>query len=75
MKKLSKRQQEIVDKLNNGYVFVTNTQVAVLSSSDKSKPDDYIQLALFWRMERAGIIYQRLERPFDFILSEQYIKP
>lgn len=76
MKKLSKRQQEIVDKLNSGYILNTGADNGwgkpYCSLVHKDMPDEPLQLAFFWRMVNENIIYQRLGSPFDFILMPDY---
>lgn len=74
--KLSKREKEIVDKLNDGYIFNTGVDNgygrAFCSLVRRDKDDEPVQIALFWRMVNKDILMQRLSSPFDFILTSDY---
>lgn len=70
--KLSKRQLEIVKKMQDGWVLftgiseTTNNQYFFIS---KGFDKDYFNATVFKHLLEKEIIYQEYEHPFDYILT------
>lgn len=74
--KITSREKDIINKLNNGWIFITSAQTSdskALAHLCKGPEVDEIQLALFWRMYNKGIIYQQTGGDFSFVLSNKYL--
>lgn len=66
--RLSPMQTKVVKDLQKAYVLVTGNQLrgAIVSGKDGQY---HIGSRVFWNLVSKGIIYQQIERPFNYILT------
>lgn len=74
--KLSLRQKQVVEDLNNGGVLITDSDYSgaiVCFTKESDKKDYEIGNRLFCNLYRQNAIYQQSSPPFNYILHPDYV--
>lgn len=67
--KLTPKQKEVVKRLQNGYVLITDCD-NIGAWVGSTKDQFYIGGRVFWNLVHKGIIYQELGYPFNYVLTQ-----
>lgn len=71
MKKPTRRQKEVIEKMKDGWIVTVGINYVMLS---KGFDDEMINVKMFFNMVENKIIYQETRPPFDYVFHPNFIK-